>query len=251
MAKSKTKIIHHVFKGSAKILTLAFCFLVTAQLARAAEAPTRFERTYNTQGRAHLTISNINGSINVTAWNRRTISVSANNDASARIEEQVAGDSITLTVKKSLMPGKADFHIYVPAETSIRLQNYIGRIEVRGVRGDVNIKSYDSEVRLVDVHIPSADVNVTTGDIFFDGELTGDGPFTFQTLKGDVDVSLPESCSFQLSTRALSENINLGDFMNSLSGANRQPKGITGTHRQGGPRLNLVTFSGRILLHKK
>lgn len=233
------------------MLALAFCLLVTAQLSRATEAPVKFERTYNTQGKAHLTISNINGSINVTAWNRRTISVSANNESSAPITEQVAGDSITLSVKKSFLAGKADFHIYVPAETSIRLQNYIGKIEVRGVRGDVNIKSYDSEVRLVDVRIPSADVNVTTGDIFFDGELSGDGPFTFQTLKGDVDVSLPESCSFQLSTRALSENINLGDFMNSLRGANRAPKGITGTHLQGGPRLNLITFSGRILLHKK
>jgi hypothetical protein len=251
MSKSPTIIVHIVLKSSAKILALAFCFWMTAQISSAAEAPIKFDRTYNTQGRAHLTISNINGSINVTAWNRRTISVSANNESSARIEEQVAGDSITLTVKKTLMPGKADFYIYVPAETAIRLQNYIGRIEVRGVRGDVNIKSYDSQVRLVDVRIPSADVNVTTGDIFFDGELTGDGPFTFQTLKGDVEVTLPESCSFQLSTRALSEKINLGDFMNSLRGTNRQPKGITGTHLQGGPRLNLITFSGRILLHKK
>ncbi len=251
MAKSKIKIAQIFFKGSATMLALAFCFLITAQVSRAAEAPLKFERTYTTQGKAHLTIENINGTINVTAWNRRTISVSANNNASAPITDQVAGDSITLTVKKSMMAGKADFYIYVPAETAIRLQNYIGRIEVRGVRGDVNIKSYDSEVRLVDVHIPSADVNVTTGNIFFDGELTGDGPFTFQTLKGDVEVSLPESCSFQLSTRALSENINLGDFMNSLRGTNRQPKAITGTHLQGGPRLNLITFNGRILLHKK
>jgi hypothetical protein len=251
MTKLNLKIAQIFFKGSATMLALAFCFLITAQVSSAAEAPLKFERTYNTQGKAHLTIANINGTINVTAWNRKTISVSVNNNASAPITDQVAGDSITLTVKKSMMPGKADFYIYVPAETAIRLQNYIGRIEVRGVRGDVNIKSYDSEVRLVDVHIPSADVNVTTGNIFFDGELTGDGPFTFQTLKGDVEVSLPESCSFQLSTRALSENINLGDFMNSLRGANRQPKAITGTHLQGGPRLNLITFSGRILLHKK
>jgi hypothetical protein len=251
MSKTKSKLTANFFKHTAKVLTLAISLLVMTQISRAAEAPVRFERTYNTQGRAHLTISNVNGTINVTAWNRRTISVSANNESSAPISDQVAGDSITLTVKKSLMPGRADFNIYVPADTAIRLQNYFGRIEVRGVRGDVKISSYDSEVRLVDMRIPSADVSVTTGDIFFDGELTGDGPYTFQTLKGDVDVSLPESCSFQLSTRALSEKINLGDFMNSLTGANRGSKGITGTHLQGGPRLNLITFSGRILLHKK
>ena len=108
-----------------------------------------------------------------------------------------------------------------------------------------------SVMRLIDVHVPSAYVNVTTGDIFFDGDLSGDGPFTLQTLKGDVDVSLPESTSFQLSTRALSENINLGSFLNSLTGGTRAPKGISGTHLKGGPRLELITFAGRILLHKK
>ena len=220
-------------------------------LAGAAEASVKFERTYNTQGHARLEISNINGTITVNAWTRRTISVSAYNESSAKIDEQVVGDSISLAVRRTLQPGKADFQISVPADTSITLKNYIGRIEVRGVRGHVSIKSYDSEVRLVDVRVPSADVNVTTGDIFFDGDLSGDGPYTFQTLKGDVDVSLPSSTSFQLSTRALSEKINLGDFLSSLTGTNRAAKGISGTHLRGGPRLNLITYSGRILLHKK
>ena len=236
-----------VFRPHPAVFLLVYFFFMVG----AADAAVKFERTYNTQGRAHLTISNIHGTITVNAWGRRTISVSANNVSAAKIDEQVVGDSISLAVRRSLQPGKADFQISVPADTSITLKNYIGQIEVRGVRGHVSIKSYDSEVRLVDVRVPSADVNVTTGDIFFDGDLSGDGPYTFQTLKGDVDVSLPSSTSFQLSTRALSENINLGGFLNSLTGASRAAKGISGTHLRGGPRLNLITFAGRILLHKK
>ncbi len=231
-----------------KLFFLIACFLFAAS---AAQASAKFDRTYNTRGNARLTISNINGSITVTAWNKKTITVSAINAPSAPIEEQVAGDDIFLTVKKSIPPGKVDFQIYVPAETALTLKNYMGKIEVRGARGDINIKSYDSEVRLVDVRIPSADVNVTTGDIFFDGDLTGDGPYKFQTLKGDLDISLPAKTPFQLSTRALSENINLGGFMNLLTRTNKAPKEISGTHLNGGPRLNLITFAGRILLHKK
>jgi hypothetical protein len=231
-----------------RVFLLTVCIIF---LASAAKASAKFERTYNTQGHSHLNISNINGSITVNAWGRKTISVSANHEPATKIEEMVAGDTISLEVRRSLRPGKADFQISVPAETSITLKNYIGRIEVRGLRGHVSIKSYDSEVRLVDVRVPSADVNVTTGDLFFDGDLSGDGPFTFQTLKGDIDVSIPSATSFQLSTRALSENINLGDFMNSLTGTSKAAKGISGTHLKGGPRLNLITFAGRILLHKK
>ncbi|MEW6130840.1 MAG: hypothetical protein AB1757_27670 [Acidobacteriota bacterium] len=245
------KNMGNVIERAGIFFILTSCLLLLTSVGYASEPPAKFERTYNTTGRAHLTISNINGSINVTAWNRKAISVFAKNDASAPISEQVTGDNISLSVRKSLTPGRADFQIYAPAETSIQLNNYIGQIEVRGVRGDVKIKSFDSEIRLIEVRLPSADVSVTTGDIFFDGELAGDGPYTFQTLRGDVDVSLPSGTSFQLSTRALSENINLGDFMNSLTGTNRAPKGITGTHLKGGPRLNLITFNGRILLHKK
>jgi hypothetical protein len=232
----------------AHLLIVIACLLFTSI---AAKASAKFDRTYYPKGTAHLNISNVNGSITVTAWSKKSIMVSAINEPSAAIEDQIIGDTIMLSVKKALRLGKVDFQIYVPAETTLTLKNYIGKIEVRGVRGDVNIKSYDSEVHLVDARIPSADVNVTTGDIFFDGDLTGDGPYKFQTLKGDLNISLPANTAFQLSTRALSENINLGGFLNSLTGTNKAPKEISGTHLKGGPRLNLIAFAGRILLHKK
>jgi hypothetical protein len=248
MTVLKEKIEYLTGRKLVLMLALLACLLLASTHSQAA---VKFDRTYSTRGQAHLTISNINGPIIVTAWNRRTISVSAINEPSAPIEEQVMGDVITLTVKKSMPPGKVSFQIFVPSDINLRLNNYIGKIEVRGVRGDVKISSYDSEVRLIDAQLPSADIYVTTGDIFFDGNLTGYGPYTLQTLKGDLDVSLPASTSFQLSTRALSENINLGGFFNSLTGENKAPKGISGTHLKGGPRLNLITFAGRILLHKK
>jgi hypothetical protein len=244
-------ILRTVILKGRKLVNLAILLTCLFLSMSATQASARFDRTYNTRGPAHLTISNINGSITVIAWNKRSVAVSAINEPSTTIDEQVAGDNIMLSVKKALRPGKVDFQIYVPGDTALKLENYIGRIEVRGVRGDVNIKSYDSEVRLVDVRIPSADVNVTTGDIFFDGDLTGDGPYKFQTLKGDLNVSLPARRPFKLSTRALSENINLGGFLNSLTGTIKAPKEINGTHLKGGPELKLITFAGRILLHKK
>jgi hypothetical protein len=233
---------------------LIYIFVVIACLlftANAANASAKFDRIYNPKGNAHLTISNINGSITVTAWSKKSVMISAINEPSAIIEDQTIGDTIKLSVKKALRPGKVDFLVYVPAETALALNNYMGKIEVRGVQGDINIKSYDSEIHLVDVRIPSADINVTTGDIFFDGDLTGAGPYGFQTLRGDLNITLPAKTPFQLSTRALSENINLGDFLNSLTSTNRAPKEISGTHLKGGPQLKLITFAGRILLHKK
>jgi hypothetical protein len=106
-------------------------------------------------------------------------------------------------------------------------------------------------VSLHDVRSQSVDVKVTNGSIYFDGELSEAGTYTLQTIRGDVDVRLPASSAFQLNARAMSENINLGDFLSSLTGTTRGAKGISGTHLRGGPRLSLITYTGRILLHKK
>src|SRR5262249_24780901 len=156
-----------------RVLQFALLIWVIGAFVQPSEAGGKFDRVYNTQGKAHLTIANINGSIIVTAWNRKTIVVNAMNESSTPIVEDVIGNNINLSVKKSTPPRKVNFLVLVPANTSIILKNYIGKIEVRGLRGEVSIKSYDSDVRLIDLRVPSIDVNVTTGDIFFDGELTG------------------------------------------------------------------------------
>lgn len=226
------------------------CALLLSSIV-AAEPPQRFDRTYAPQGEAHLTISNFNGDIVVTAWNKRIISVRANTAASVSVTDQVNGDHITISVKKSFRFGRADFEVSVPEGTSLALKNLMGKIVVRGVTGYVSVDSFDGAVSLYDIRSRSVDVKVTNGSIYFDGELSEAGTYTLQTIKGDVDVRLPASSAFQLNARAMSENINLGDFLSSLTGTTKGAKGISGTHLRGGPRLSLTTYTGQILLHKK
>lgn len=51
--------------------------------------------------------------------------------------------------------------------------------------------------------------------------------------------------------RALSEEISRGESLMKLTGASRGAKGISGTHRKSGPELTLLTYDGRVLVHKK
>ena len=237
------------FRLSFLALALAYIFLPTG--ARAAEPYTKFDRTYTPQGPAHLIISNTTGDIIVTSWHKKTVQVHANAAPSVTIRDQVSGDEISISVKRDLRMGRADFEVFVPENTSVSIKNVMGRIEVQGVTGHVRVDTIDSDVRMTGVRGPSVDVKVTSGDISFDGELDGEGPYSLQTLKGDLDVTVPERASFNLVARALSENINLGAFMSSMTGTNRGPKSISGTYQKGGPRLSLTTYLGRIMLHKK
>jgi DUF4097 and DUF4098 domain-containing protein YvlB len=215
------------------------------------ESVSRFERTYTPRGAAHLTISNVNGTIRIVAWDKKTISARASAAPSVSIEDQVIGDDISISTSRNLRMAHADFEVSVPPETSISVKNYVGKIELRGISGHVSVFSIDSDVHLVDLSSTSVEVRVTSGDIYFDGDLREGGAYTLQTMKGDLDVTLPSGTPFNLNARALSENINLGAFISSLTGSSRGPKGVSGTHLRGGPRLTLTTYAGRILLHKK
>ena len=238
----------HIKSTFSSILILLILF-PTAGLST--ESSGRFERSYTTQGPAHLTISNVNGTVRVVAWDKKTISARANAGPSVAIEDQVLGNDIEITVRRNLRLGRADFEISAPPDTAITVKNYVGEIELKNMNGHIGINSIDSNVHLVNINSPAVDVRVTTGDIFFDGELHDGGAYSFQSMKGDLDVTLPSGTPFNLNARALSENINLGSFMNSLTGSSRGPKGVAGTHLKGGARLTLTSYAGRILLHKK
>jgi hypothetical protein len=129
--------------------------------------------------------------------------------------------------------------------------NVVGRIDIAGAEGDVTVESFDSDVEIIDARARLIDVKITRGNIVFEGELVEGGSYSLQSMKGDIDVTLPESAPFNLNARSLTGAINLGDFLNRLTGGSKVSKGITGTHLKGGPNLTLTTFAGRVLLHTR
>jgi len=225
--------------------------LSLAGVALSADSSGRFDRTYSPQRAAHLTLSNVNGTIHVIAWDKKTISVHAKVASYVTVEDRVMGDDINISTKRNLRLGRADFEVSVPPETSVSVKNYVGNIELRGITGHVSVTSIDSDVHLTRMNSPSVDVVVTSGDVYFEGDLQDGGSYSLQSMRGDLDVTLPSATAFNLNARALSENINLGPFMSSLTGSSRGSKGISGTHLRSGSRLTLTTYSGRIILHKE
>lgn len=249
MSKPKSRQARPAAVAPYLIFITSACLLIAT--TGFAGPPGTFERTYVPKHEAHLTISNVNGRIRVTAWERKTVSVRADAAASVSIEDRTVGDDISVSVRRNFRLGRADFEVSLPADSSLSLRNVIGDIEVRGVRGHISVNSIDSDIRLLRVNSSAVDVKVTSGDIYFDGELREGGSYSFQSMRGDLDVTLPGSTPFNLNARALSENINLGAFLSNLTGTSRGTKGVSGSYLNGTSRLTLTTYDGRILLHKK
>ena len=254
-ASEVTKMTRPGYRTRFRILPLLFAAIVANPLLAgpgAATSSQKFERVYpRGRGPAHLTISNTRGDIIVDATNRKSISVRAFTVHPSSVVDVVRGNEIEISVKKRIPPSRTDFKVQMPRETSISLMNVVGRIEITGAEGDVTVESFDSDVELIDTRARLVDVKITRGNITFDGELTEGGSYSLQSVKGDIDVTLPASSPFNLNARSLTGAINLGDFLSRLSGGSKVSKGITGTHLKGGPNLTLTTFSGRVLLHTR
>lgn len=249
MSKFKSRQTKPAVFSSSVVVIVLVSLLIAA--TGSAGTGSKFERSYNPQGNPHLTISNVNGRIRVIAWDKKTVVVRADAAHSVTIEDRVIGEDISISVKRNFRLSRADFEVSLPADSSLVLRNVIGNIEVQGVNGHISVNSIDSDIRLLRVNSPAIDVKVTSGDIYFDGELHEGGSYSFQSMRGDLDVTLPGSTPFNLNARALSENINLGGFVSNLTRGSRGTKGVSGSYLNGGSRLTLTTYEGRILLHKK
>jgi hypothetical protein len=251
MLREMSDLVKSCFSHFAFRLSALLALALIPAAANVAEPAAKFDRTYTPQGSAHLRVININGEINIYTWDRKSISVKAAADPRVSISDEVRGSDITVRVRQSLRPGRANFVVFAPTGASISLSNVMGNIGIQGVRGHIRVDSFDSDVRLTAIRAPSIEVKVVTGDIHFEGDLQRDGAYSFQSMKGDLDISLPGGTPFNLTARAFSEKINLGEFMNNFSGSSRGAKGMSGAYRGGGARLTLTTYSGRILFHKR
>src|SRR5215471_7832876 len=212
------------------------------------DTSSRYVRTYPAPGATHLTIENADGDINVTSWTRREVVIRAISNYSISAMDQVNGATISFFVRYPKMR-PVDIEVMAPADTSVVIKSKMGRVNIKGLTGHLSVGAIEGDIHLVGIRSPSIDVNVFKGDIYFDGELGGQGPYTLQSMNGDIDVSIPGGVAFDLLARALTEKINIGGF--SLSPRNEDPKSVRGKHEGGGPRLSLTTYGGHILLHKK
>jgi DUF4097 and DUF4098 domain-containing protein YvlB len=208
----------------------------------------RFARTYSASKPVHLGITGRCGDITINSWSKREVNVKALSASPVEIDDRVTGSTINVKVGRPHMR-RVDFDIYVPGDTSISVNSTMGRVAISGVNGHISIDTVNGDIHLMDVRSSCVEAKTLMGDIHFDGELAGDGPYTLQSMSGDIDVILPDSVSFDLVARSLASSINLGGFF--LSQRSEQDRSISGKHERGGPRLNLTTFEGRILLHKK
>lgn len=143
-------------------------------------------------------------------------------------------------------------------DLSIELGFQSGGINLNGFKGEVEIESKISDVKIENISGPIT-VNSLSGviEVIYSSDAIK-GPSTLNTVSGDVDVTIPKTAKLDLELSTVTGEVYVADpakFRNNdkkdeglyhIGGQNMETK-----YNGGGENLNMVTVSGNIYFREK
>jgi hypothetical protein len=193
-------------------------------------------------GTAMVHVDNVAGSVQVAAWPKAAVDVSATKYGYDAQELR----SITIDVRRQnneifiktmygggVHRGGVRYRLLVPADASLQVSNTAGAVDLSGVRGDVSVETQAGEITAnvgkVDAN-RSIDLHATTGAI------------TLEIGSG--------------SSAAVTASSTVGDFSSDIPGIEKSRENLVGvrgdgTIGAGSGRIRLSTTTGAIALRQR
>ncbi|HZU43555.1 MAG TPA: DUF4097 family beta strand repeat-containing protein [Terriglobales bacterium] len=189
--------------------------------------------------------------------------------------------------------GEIDYDLQVPADAMVNVRTATGSLSAQGLQGDVvlvgdagpvdarnlsnasvHIKTLNGPIALAnisngqldvtsiggDVNMNSVtgsrvNVNTASGKIVYVGDFAGDGTYTLSNHSGDIDVTIPQNASVDITARSVTGSVQndfpLAQKTHSSFASTTQGRSFAGTSNTAGSSVQLRSFSGKIRLKKQ
>lgn len=245
-------------RNASRVLVLACAVLLAASPAFA--FTDIYERSFPLRSGGNFSITNVNGSVQVEAWDREEVHVRAVKESKSnppdesrvRIEVAATGDAVevaTLYPKEDGLDVTVEYRVRVPARLlQAHVETVNGNVRVRGVEAAGDLRTVNGDVELLDGagHLSA---RTTNGNIRLElghlGSPAGAGsPITAETINGSVVLELPANVNAGL--EVLSMN---GDFRSEVPVAVQSSNTVgelRGKLGRGGQLLRIRTVNGAV-----
>jgi Putative adhesin len=194
------------------LLAFAFC------AAPAALAQRRFERNYPAQPNIRVQLLNKSGTIEVLAWNKKIVRVTATMESpAAKMTPEVSDEGVLIDARRDNRDdvGDINFKIQVPAGATVDISTMRGNITIRNVQGQmVRARvSTEGDIELTGIRAQTVMAENTVGNILFDAELLRGGTYVLNSTQGDIQLRITAESGFRLMAIApRTRNIELNGF---------------------------------------
>jgi DUF4097 and DUF4098 domain-containing protein YvlB len=230
-----------IMAASALVLTLAL------PAAAAQKETETVDRTVTIGDRGTLELKNFSGDVRIAGTGGRDVIIHAVRRASRerleRIKLDIQASGSTVKIQANHQPDgnrddrdnvvETDFDIQVPYGTKLNLYSFSGKLDVRGVTGQIEAGTFSGGIE-IDVasaqELPQLKAETFSGDIEARLPATASGQVRFNSFSGSVRSDLPISMT------------------RSRGGRNSDISGQIGSGS--GPTLEFKTFSGDLTIQK-
>ena len=249
-------------------LILILLVLLPASLLTAAQEEV-FEKAFSMEGVSRISVQNVNGRIEASAWDRPYLKIRAVKTASGGQSEETlrlteirvrkVGDEIrleTVNPRRHKLFGfldfgwhnaRVDYELRFPAGTVARLETTNGQVQANGFDKSLSCDVVNGSIELTGVGGPVHATTVNGGlRIAFRGPLKKS---ELETVNGSVEVAFDRSSSVRYDLQTVNGRIE-GDFDLAVEGKHG-PKEARGSYNGGSESLHCETVNGSIRLKTK
>ena len=141
------------------------------------------------------------------------------------------------------------------ARSHLHVQSVAGSVHLSNLNLDyVDVSTTSGAIALANVNGPKVKIASGNGNITYQGECSGAGDYAFSTHSGNIDMTLPQTASLDLTARSASGGVE-NDFplqpRKHSSFPVKQGSSFAGTSNSGLSSVELRSISGRIRVKKQ
>ncbi len=245
---------------AAALLTLSGCHIAIGDGALSASEV--FEETLPFGSESSLELTNVNGHVTVSTWDREEIRIEAEKFASSErrlddveieIEETSGGVEVRTRLPKGGLfsgKGKVDYQITLPATASVNVRTVNGQLVFTGVGGNLSAKTVNGSI---EVERARGEVVATTvnGSIQASYEALDErGRNRFSTTNGGVRIERPSDANGEFEARTVNGRIR-SDFDELEPTGRWGSRKLCGQLGTGGGSFEIKTVNGSVRIEKR
>lgn len=246
--------------------TNALCFFAALGLAlttaASAKVTEKFAQTYPLDANGSIQLENVNGSVEIVAWDKNEVALEAektarNQEGLDRMSLKIESTNRRLFVKTEYekkwkfwdnMNAQVHYKLMVPATVALdKIEVVNAGISVIGVKGSVNLDTVNGSIEAEGL-AGNGNFETVNGSVrvAYATMPTG-GRISLDTVNGTCKLTLPSDAAFDFDADTVNGRINC-DFPITLQNSGKRE--MHGTVNGGGTRVNLESVNGGLTVHR-
>jgi DUF4097 and DUF4098 domain-containing protein YvlB len=263
-------------KRICSVVSPAVAFLLLCGVSAAGDLTEKLDKTFRLRSGGRFELRNTNGAVHVNTWDREEVRIEAEKrvhggsrqEAERLLKEteiriDAADDYVRVDTDTPRSNGGSFWHwlfdggsadiqviywITLPRRAVVRLSNTNGRVEVREVAGECEVKTTNGRIVMLGM-AGGASAHTTNGSIELRLlELLGAHDFDLKTTNGGITAELPENFSGWISAQTTNGSIQSSFPVTVERGYSKNR--LEGKVGDGGSRFRAETTNGSIKLLK-